>query len=623
MSGSTIAQHVAVCALIGATLFACPPAAGQAVDSTLVGRFQLAESFIRAGQFERAIVLLEDLHARSPSTYVFFNRLKEAYESTKRYDEAISLLDDRINLESNPVIHLADRGRIYYLKGDEDQASADFDRAIATDRGNASTYMAVYQVLIRLRLFDEAIEVLEEGRRQIGESTLFQRELGYLFGLAGEHGRAMEEYLGLLDQDDRQLGVVRSRLTRTGLSQPVLDQSIPVVERAVRRDPLKRTYRELLAWLYEESDMYREALDVNRAIDRLESEQGRVLFGFASRASSAGQFSVALEAYRIILDRYPQSVIAPEAARGIGQMHVAWAEALGEKNYEGPSRLTTPHYDQALDAFSDFTTAYPNHGLYAYVLLDMARIHQTVFFELAEAQALFTDIVERFPDHPAASEARFELGQIAVSRGRLGDAMLAFTRLEEDLRIGEMAEEARYQIALVHFYRGEFESARTILEAMEENTSTDVANDAIELKVLLFENRGPDSLQTPLRRFADARLLVRQRRLEEAESSLAAIRSEYGRHPLNDDSDYLTAEIRRMQGSYAEAATLFGQIPLVYPESFLADKSLYEAARIYEENVGDPDRALELYTRILTDYPGSLLGGDVRARIRLLRGDGT
>lgn len=368
--------------------------------------------------------------------------------------------------------------------------------------------------------------------------------------------------------------------------------------------------------------MYDRALEVNRAIDRLESEEGRVLFSFAARASSAAAFEAAQRAYRIILDRYPTSIIAPEAARGIGQMELRWARSLGERAFEGGERVPTPHYDAALEAFGRFTEMNPGHGLFPYVLLDMAQIKSDVFFELEESKELFEQIVARYPGHPAAHEARYALGTLAISQGRLDDANLVFRRLEEELRIGEQAERARLEIALVHFYRGEFEAALTLLEAMEENTSMDVANDAIELKVLLFENKGPDSLATPLREYAAARLLVRQRRLAEADSVLRSIREQYGGHALIDDADFLRAVILRERGEYTAAATAFGEIPLVYENSFLADRSLYEAAQIYEEDLGEPERALELYSRILTDYPASLLLIDVRSRIRLLRGDG-
>lgn len=618
---TSLCAAVVVCAV--ALTLGADPAVAQQPDSASVARFQLAESFLRAGQFDRAISILEQLYEARPETYVFFNRLKQAYESTKRYDEAIRVTNEQIEREPLPVARVADRGRLRYLKGDEDGATADFREAIRLAPDRNSSYMAVYQVLVQLRLFEEAVAMLEGGRDALGDSGVFRNELGYLYGLLGEHGRSMEEYIAVLKEDERQMGVVRSRLTRTGLSDLVLDQSIPITERAVRTTPLNRSLREILAWLYEEAGDYGSALEVNRAIDRLESEQGRVLFGFAARALNAEAFEAARDAYDIILERYPESAIAPEASRGIGQLHVEWAEALGEKPVGSDGApVPTEHYDAAMQAYTAFAEDYPSHGLYPYVLLDMARIEQEVFFNLQRAHTLYTDITRRFPTHPATNDARFALGRIDVTRDRLDDARLTFERLADDLRIGERAERARLEIALIHFYRGEFETAFTLLEAMEENTSTEVANDAIELKVLLFESKGPDSLNTALRLFAEARLRFRQRRLDEATDLLRRLTQESGMHALDDDADFLRARILVERGEFVEAVALLGEIPLKYPNSFLADRSLFEAARIHEENLEDPDRALELYSRLIVDHPGSLLVSDARARIRAIRGDG-
>ncbi|MCH8277277.1 MAG: hypothetical protein IIA50_07070, partial [Bacteroidetes bacterium] len=68
----------------------------QAADSTLVARFQLAESYLRSAQFERAISILEDLTLRSPEIHVFYERLRKAYETLKTYDAALTLRDKRV-----------------------------------------------------------------------------------------------------------------------------------------------------------------------------------------------------------------------------------------------------------------------------------------------------------------------------------------------------------------------------------------------------------------------------------------------------------------------------------------------------------------------------------------------
>ena len=70
-----------------------------------------------AGQFDRAIPLLEDLYADDPRTTAFFIQLKEAYTEMKRYDDAIRLVDDRL-AHGRTAFLLAERGALLVRKDD-------------------------------------------------------------------------------------------------------------------------------------------------------------------------------------------------------------------------------------------------------------------------------------------------------------------------------------------------------------------------------------------------------------------------------------------------------------------------------------------------------------------------
>ncbi len=219
------------------------------MDSTLVARFQLAESYLRAGQFDRAISLLEDLYEASPATHVFYEKLKEGYENVKQYDEAIALVDKRIALDANPVVLLSEKARLYFLKGEEQSAYDTWDEAIATAPNHVNTYRVIYQSLSRVRLFERAVKILEEGRVKLNSKDHFQMDLAYLYSLTNAHDKAMQEYLALLSNNERQLSFVRSRLGRFINQEGVLDKGIPIVETVVRDAPLNRSFRELLGWL--------------------------------------------------------------------------------------------------------------------------------------------------------------------------------------------------------------------------------------------------------------------------------------------------------------------------------------------------------------------------------------
>ena len=593
----------------------------QNLEESQVGRFQLAESFLRAAQYERAIGMLETLFEESPGTHVFYERLREAYESVKRYDAAIALVERKMASETSSTSYLTEKARLLFLKGDEAGARAQWDAAIATSPSSPSVYLLVYRSLMELRLFDWAIEVLEKGRSSIDNDTLFQTDLAYLYNLTSQPAKAVEKYLELLSLNQNQLSYVKSQLGQFLTSPESIEESIVVAQEGVAREPLNRAYREFLGWLMVEGDQFRDALEVYRGIDRLEREQGRMLFGFGLIAADGGAWDVALEAFDEVLRRYPEAASAPEAMRGLGLMQEKWAEELGERVYDiAGNRLESSHWDEALATYQRFLIEYPQHPQYPDVLRRIGSLQQDVFFDLPAAETVLTEVVARYPQTDAANQAAYDLGRLAVTQGRLEDARMAFTRLLTRLRTGDLADLARYELALLHFYQGDFEAAESFTRAMQENTSTDVANNAIDMKVLLIESMGPDSLNTPLRRFARVQLLARQRDYAVAEHQLDDLMAEFGQHALADDMMMQKAELQARTGQTEAAISTYLQLPLLFPRSFFGARALMEAAGLQADE-GLEEEAMRTYQRVLTEYPGSLMIPKVREAIRRLRGE--
>ncbi len=596
-------------------------ASAQNVDESQVGRFQLAESFLRAAQYERAIGMLEDLYAESPGTHVFYERLRQAYENVKRYDAAIALVDQKIASESAPTSFYVEKARLLFLKGDEAGARAQWHRAIGTNPSSPSVYLLVYRSLFQLRLFDYAIEVLEDGRAAIDNETLFQTDLAQLYNLTSQHGKAVEKYLELLALNQNQLNYVKTQLSGFLSTPESIEESIGIAQTGVANDPLNRSYRELLAWLLVEGDDYREALEVYRGIDRLDREEGRILFSFGLIAADGGAYDVALESFDEVLSRYPEGVSAPEAMRGLAMMQEKWAETLGETVFDiAGNRQERNHWDEALETYQRFLIEFPQHAQFPDVLRRIGSLQQDVFFDLNAAETVLKEVVGRYPQTEAANQAAYDMGRLSVTQNRLEDARIQFSRLLTRLRTGDLAELARYELAQLHFYQGDFEAADSFTRAMQENTSTDTANDAITMKVMLIESMGPDSLNTPLRRFARIQLLTRQRGYDVALHQLDDLMEEFGQHALADDMLMQKANLLARTGQVEDAIDNYLQLPLIHPSSFYGARSLVEAAALQARFVSS-EKALETYQRVLLEFPGSLLIPQVRESIRLLRGD--
>ena len=84
---------------------------------------------------------------------------------------------------------------------------------------------------------------------------------------------------------------------------------------------------------------------------------------------------------------------------------------------------------------------------------------------------------------------------------------------------------------------------------------------------------------------------------------------------------YKKAEINVKNGKFDIAATYYAQIIEKYPYDLLADDAMFNLAGLSENKLNDKNKAMQLYEKILTQYPGSLYVVEARKRFRALRND--
>jgi len=604
-----------VAALVGVALLAGGPARAQQADSTELQRFRRADSYLQSEAYEKAIGILESLHRQSPGNASFYRKLKDAYESVKRYDDAIRLVEGRIDENPTPQ-RLAEKARLQYQNGDRKAAERTWTEAIQLAPERAPTYRIVYQSLIEVRRFRRAIEVLRAARKRLEDETLFRTELARLYGLDGQHREAMQEYVALLDDSPDRLALVRSRLQGFVDRGEGVEAGTEVLERAVEQTPLNSAYRELLAWLHMSTDDYEAAYDVYRALDRLQQSEGRQLYAFAQKAADADRFAVATTAFEAVLERYPDTELAATARRALGDTYRRWAE--DGPDAAGLGRDSSARYDAARRAYRAFLDAHPSHEARPEVLVTLGALELEVYRALDTAQSILDRVVSTHPSTPAADEARFDLAGIALLRGDLERAELLFSRLADQAQSDALADRARFELARLQFYRGRFDAAATRAQTTSADPSADVANDAIELSVLIQENRGPDSLDTPLQQYARAQLDLRRRRFDTATARLDSLLQTHGRHALADEARFDRARVQLARGDTSGARRTLRALPRRHPRSPYADRSLYRLAQLHEAQ-DQPAEAIDLYDRLLSDYPQSLLAQDARTRLRMLR----
>jgi tetratricopeptide (TPR) repeat protein len=203
--------------------------------------------------------------------------------------------------------------------------------------------------------------------------------------------------------------------------------------------------------------------------------------------------------------------------------------------------------------------------------------------------------------------------------GNKWEASLLYKQVEKANKYDAIGFEARLKAAKFFYYVGEMDYARVQLDVLKGATSKLIANDALELYLLISENMSADSSYAALNFYARADLLAYQHRYAEAVQTLDSILTAFPPgEPIRDEVWYKKAEIAMAQKDYAKADSLFQKCLDEAPHGTLADNALIQRARLNDTVLKRPGIAKELYKKILLDYPGSLFTVEARKRYRAM-----
>lgn len=613
-----ITRHTILLVLCAGLLATLPaPARAQVVDE--LNTFRLAQTYEQAGNVENALRFYNDLYTFRPANTAYFDGVRRCLTALKRYDEAIALITKRIETGPREPSLLVQRGSAWYRKGDEAKARDDWDAAIAMAPRNPQIYMAVADEAVDNRLYRLATETLLKGREATGTPTLFVFELARAYTMDMRFDEAMDEYLRYLIAEPGAQWQVQQHIMQFGEIPQALESALRVTVRVAARNENNLAVQQLLAWLYMERKDYVGAAGVYRTIDRLRKSNGQELAMFAQRAFTDNQFLVARDVYRDLLEKYPESNVAPECEFHIARCTEALAEqALVPDALEPAKNRNENTFERALALYRAAAQKYAQHPV---GFESRYRIGWILFTRQHDATAALEILREVAPLRRSAQgrlDADILIGDVLLAQGNVEEALAQYQQiLARPGANGRERGEIAFKIAEIHYFQGAFETALAELEPLGENTSADIANDAMALTSFIARYSAPTDV--PLRAYAAAQLLVRRNRLDEAVAALRSLLGAYDAMPVAEQAYITLGETLRDAGKPNEAVAVWEEFLAKMPESADRDVAMFGLGALYETLPGQRTKAIDMYQRLLGELPASLYAARARERILILR----
>ena len=576
---------------------------------------QVAAYYFDHGEYAQAAQLYEGLYKRGSNKY-HYQRLLSAYLELGQYKEAMRLVERRQKSHPQELSLLVDEGTVYHRQHQDKKAVRCYDKAVGRIGSNQQPVADLAQAFLMVGRPDYAARTYLAARGATSNRTLYFNEVVGVYQQMGDYEAMTGEYFDLLDYQPGMMNSVQVSMQRMLQEAPdkrLADGIRRALVSRVQEHPDNKVYLEMMIWFSLQENDFRFALEQAEAVDaRFPELGGDQVMRVAQIAQKNGSFDVASDGYRYLQRKGKEDPHYFESR--VGELEVEFARINHHYNI-APKSLAALKA-RYLAAFDELGRNINTVTLMRHYATLMAYYGG----EVQEAVSTLDDVLELPRLKPQIrDEVKLDLGDLLLFAGQTWDASLLYMQVEKANKDDVLGAAAKYRNAKLSYYNHDFEWAKSQLDVLRSSTSKLIANDAMELSLLISDNMEEDSTYGMLSLFADADLLLYRQQLDSAWEAFDAVNRLVLSHPLFDEVLMRKAQIRMKQARYTEADSLLQRLVEFYPYDITADDALMLRAELNEEHLANPQTAMECYEKLLLDYPTSLYVDRARKRYNVLK----
>ena len=572
---------------------------------------QLAKQFSANGEQQKALDIYQKLYKQDNDQYynIYFNCLL----GLKKFDEAENIAKRMIRKHPDDHQYLITLGTAYTQQGAIEKADALYDGLLKNLPADQSEIAMLAAQFYQNSNIDYAIKIFLQGRKLLHSDVLFSYELINLYRYKRDKVELTEEYLNFLPSNPAFISQAENALSGIYDGPPDYDVLKVALLKRIQKDPQQTLYIELLTWQFLQQKEFDQALNQALALSRRQNDDGSNIFELCHTLTSNEAYDAAIRGYEYLVSKgKDQTYYIP-----------AKIELINTKNLRVTSGKYTNEDLLSLEKdYIDLLDEFGKNSSTAFAMQKLANLQAFKLHKLADAQKLLEETVNIQGIKPSLlASCKLDLGDISLLNNKPWDATLLYSQVEIDFTNTSIGQDAKYRNAKLAYYTGDFTWAKGQLDVLKAATSELIANDALNLSLLISDNIQADSTGAALKMYARADLLIFAEEPEKALLTLDSIDKKYPGNSLTDDILMAKARLSIQQKDYESAVVLLKKIVTDDSSGLWADDAVFMLGDIYENHLSDKEQAKIYYQKIITDYAGSLWINEARKHFRILRGD--
>ncbi|MFT6747931.1 MAG: hypothetical protein ACJAZ2_002289 [Glaciecola sp.] len=573
----------------------------------------LAYEYYDKGEFSKAAKEFFKLYKKDANK-VNYQYLLKCYMKESNFSKAEKTVQKHLKKTSFKAPIQIDLSVVYTLWGKEKKAKIINEEIIKNLPPYTEQILQVGKKFFQVKNYLFAEKAYEKGRKLNRGNYPFSFELAEVHEANQSLNKMVAELLHVLTYGDEYMDGVKNALS-THLAEDqngnkrkrVKSQLIKIVQKKTDQ----KSYLELLIWLYIEEQNYTSAFIYAKSLDKRFDEDGRRILKLARLATKNQQYDAAQQGFNYIIDNKEGSYYYRIARVEVVTMLKAKIDANPVKSQNDILSLEKA-YKKTLNEIGKNSYSIELIRSYAELLSFYQNKNE-------EAIELIKEGIE-IPRINAVEKAQCQLllGDIYVYTDEVWEAALIYGKVNQQFKNDPVGFKAKLKVAKAYYYTGNFAWAKTQLDVLKAATTKLIANDALQLSVLISDNLGMDTNTVALQMYAKADLHFYQGNNDSALFKLHQLTGSFPDHlSLLDDAYFLKAQILEKKAQWNEAIEAY--IKVVEYDDLLVDDALMKLGTIYELVINDNVKASEYYEKIILDFPSSVLVVEARKRYRKLK----
>lgn len=569
---------------------------------------QLAMNYFDKGEFEKALVLFQDLEKSQPGNTFFIQRIAASYQQLQQYDKAEKFLLEKSERLRQPML-LVELGYNYQLKKDTAKAEKYYQEAIASIQQNPGNVYGVANAFEQKTLLPQALKAYETAAAT-GKNMNFDYQMAILQGQLGNTEMMISKLLDYAYANPQNLPVVQNQFSRfMNESEETQESFIAQLRKALLVNAQKTQdifWNQFLSWFFVQQREYGKAFIQEKAIFKRDPDTFYNIVNLAKAAMEEDEDTTAKEIYTFILQNTQDKDIQMASHRNLLSIDLKSAQ---EKDY--------PSLKQRMEALL------AQYGVTPYSLalqIQLADFNAFYLKDTKTASAILNKALELQLNKYQSAEVKMKLADILLLDQKFNQAIIYYAQVEEDLKNDAVGHEASMKVARSSYFKGDFEWAQKQLKVLKSSSSQLIANDALELFLLITDNTVEDSTQTALKKFAKADFKLYQNKKQEALAEFKALLQDKTQS-IQDVTLLRIGKLYEGMGQNDFALQQYQQIIDKYADGIYIDEALFFSAEIYNKKLNDPEKAKALYEKVIFNHEDSIYFVEARKEYRKLRGD--